>query len=271
MKLPKSTPRHNFRKKTLLTFWSGILSISIHLTLLGFFTHERQQHVKDETLSLTFSTSETKQLIKMTQDKSPSPNKKSKFFSDKNHQTDNERILPPLAKNINPPKSSQKKTPSSRYQLLKQLHTDISQPFLNNSRNTPFYKTDLSDNNMRVPYGTFVDLNTTKLHYFSYYYRMKQKMEFHWKNYLGNIARRLIASNHNKLASQFEYVTAIKIILNTHGELIKMKMVKQSGSIELDAAALQSFKKAEPFPNPPKPLIQKDGLIRLQWTFIVST
>ena len=47
-------------------------------------------------------------------------------------------------------------------------------------------------------------------------------------------------------------------------------MVGQSGVTDLDEAAMEAFKQAAPFPNPPKGIVEKDGRIRIRWDFILE-
>jgi len=39
--------------------------------------------------------------------------------------------------------------------------------------------------------------------------------------------------------------------------------------VDLDQTAVNAFRLAEPFPNPPKDLIESDGFVRVKWKFIV--
>ena len=40
---------------------------------------------------------------------------------------------------------------------------------------------------------------------------------------------------------------------------------------ELDDAAVEAFRQAAPFPNPPKGLIETDGTIKIRWNFVVES
>ena len=49
-----------------------------------------------------------------------------------------------------------------------------------------------------------------------------------------------------------------------------MKVVGESGLHDIDEAALEAFRAAEPFPNPPKGIVEKDGTIKIRWDFILE-
>ena len=49
-----------------------------------------------------------------------------------------------------------------------------------------------------------------------------------------------------------------------------MHLKSTSGVEELDAAAIESFNKAGPFPNPPKEMLE-NGRAKIEWGFVVKT
>jgi len=52
--------------------------------------------------------------------------------------------------------------------------------------------------------------------------------------------------------------------------LIKVQVIGRSGIQDLDDAAVEAFKAAAPFPNPPKGIVDEDGTIRIRWDFILE-
>jgi len=61
-------------------------------------------------------------------------------------------------------------------------------------------------------------------------------------------------------------VTAVKVRLDSDGRLQEARVVQPSGLEFLDRAAVDAFKEAQPFPNPPRAL-PVNGHIDLVWTF----
>ena len=47
-------------------------------------------------------------------------------------------------------------------------------------------------------------------------------------------------------------------------------MLTQSGVIDLDSAAVEAFREAAPFPNPPKGMVEGDGTIKIRWDFVLE-
>ena len=60
-----------------------------------------------------------------------------------------------------------------------------------------------------------------------------------------------------QLASSEDKITRCLITLDKEGKLVKVQVIGNSGVQELDQAAVEAFKSAAPFPNPPKVLLKK--------------
>jgi TonB family protein len=63
-------------------------------------------------------------------------------------------------------------------------------------------------------------------------------------------------------------MTVLRIHLGTDGRLAGSTVVQSSGIDFLDDEAVDAFKKAQPFPNPPKELVEGDGKIHFNFAFI---
>ncbi len=112
-------------------------------------------------------------------------------------------------------------------------------------------------------------LSTREFIYYTYYNRIKARLRQYWepkiKEKVGNILRQ-----GRTIASTTEKITKIVIILNDKGTLEKVQIVGPSGLTDLDDAAVEAFRAAAPFPNPPKGIIEDDGKIRIRWDFILE-
>jgi protein TonB len=51
---------------------------------------------------------------------------------------------------------------------------------------------------------------------------------------------------------------------------MRVQVVGESGVKDLDDAAVEAFRAAEPFPNPPKGIVDADGTIKINWDFILE-
>ncbi|MES2964717.1 MAG: TonB family protein [Bdellovibrionota bacterium] len=126
-----------------------------------------------------------------------------------------------------------------------------------------------TDDHLDVKTGMQTMLTTREFVYYSYYNRIKDKLRQYWqpkiKEKVERIFRqgRTIASNGNK-------ITKIIIVLDEKGVLQKVQVIGPSGVTDLDDAAVEAFRAAAPFPNPPNGIVDQDGLIKIRWDFILE-
>jgi protein TonB len=120
-----------------------------------------------------------------------------------------------------------------------------------------------------VALGDMTNLNTTEYKYYGFYHRIRQKLEQHWGNSIQEKAKKLYKVGR-RLPASGNMITAITVVLNDHGSIIDIKVEGTSGIRELDQAAIESFNKAGPFPNPPKGLLV-GGRATIQWGFVVKS
>ena len=113
-------------------------------------------------------------------------------------------------------------------------------------------------------------LNTKEFIYYGYYHRIRQRLERAWNTELRAVLISYIRSGR-KLSTDRNYVTRLVVVLDRHGRIKKVQILEDSGATELDDAAVDAFNRAGPFPNPPRGLIEKDGLIKIRWDFILQS
>ena len=112
-------------------------------------------------------------------------------------------------------------------------------------------------------------LNSKEFVYYTYYQRIRKKIRQHWEPSIRDKVRKIFAQGRN-IASTRDHITRVIITLNPQGELVGVKVVGASGVQDLDEAAIDAFRAAEPFPNPPKGIIDPDGTIKINWDFILE-
>lgn len=120
-----------------------------------------------------------------------------------------------------------------------------------------------------VPLGDMTNLNTTEFKYYGFYHRIRQKLEQYWGSSIQAKARNLYKAGRRLPASE-NLITAVQVVLDDRGRIVEIKIEGTSGIRELDQAAIESFNKAGPFPNPPKGLLV-DGRAVIQWGFVVKS
>jgi protein TonB len=119
-----------------------------------------------------------------------------------------------------------------------------------------------------VPLGEQTHLNTTEFKYYGFYHRIKQKLEQHWGASLQEKMERIYKSGR-QIASVDNRITSLVVKLDEKGNIVEVQISSTSGVRELDDAAIESFNKAGPFPNPPKGMME-NGVARIEWGFVVK-
>lgn len=112
-------------------------------------------------------------------------------------------------------------------------------------------------------------LNTREFVYYTYYQRIRAQLRQYWEPSIREKVKRIFAQGRS-IASTSDHITKVIIVLNKEGNLIKVQVVENSGVYDLDEAAVEAFKAAEPFPNPPKGMVEEDGTIKIRWDFILE-
>lgn len=125
------------------------------------------------------------------------------------------------------------------------------------------------DHLKNVQTGMQTLLSTREFVYFSYYNRIKDKLRQYWEPKIKEKMERIIRQGRT-IASQSDRITRIVIILDNKGTLMRVQVVGPSGVSDLDEAAVEAFRAAAPFPNPPKGIEEADGTIKIRWDFILE-
>ncbi|MEE2743088.1 MAG: energy transducer TonB [Bdellovibrionota bacterium] len=119
-----------------------------------------------------------------------------------------------------------------------------------------------------IPLGDMTNLNTTEYRYYGFFQRIRRKLEQYWGRSLKEKAKILFRSGR-RLHAKENKVTSLTVTINKKGEIIEVFLKGRSGIKELDEAAIESFNKAGPFPNPPKGFV-KNGQAKIEWGFVVK-
>lgn len=112
-------------------------------------------------------------------------------------------------------------------------------------------------------------LNTREFVYFTYYNRIKNQLSQYWEPLIKEKIEGIFRQGRN-IASTSNKITKLIVVLNSQGVLTKVQVLGASGVMDLDDAAVEAFKKAAPFPNPPKGIVEKDGTIKIRWDFVLE-
>lgn len=112
-------------------------------------------------------------------------------------------------------------------------------------------------------------LSTREFVYYAYYNRIKDALRQHWEPNVREKVK-IIYRQGRTIASAKDRVTQVLVTLNPRGDLIKVEVLTASGVVDLDNAAVEAFRAAAPFPNPPKGMVETDGTIKIRWDFVLE-
>jgi TonB family protein len=120
-----------------------------------------------------------------------------------------------------------------------------------------------------VAKGDRTVLSTREFKFFSYYHRIKETLRQYWKP---NVERKLaMLWSRGTQMRDAELVTQVVVMLDKSGAVARITRMGSSGLQDLDDAAMEAFREAAPFPNPPAGMIDPDGYVRIRWDFILRT
>lgn len=235
-----------------------------------------------------FQEEKQKQIVQTNQESLETP-VETKFLSEKNNKVEKQtraqktdtfnnktkEISPPVASlpsKTRPLKKENKQsleafklTPESLKEHTARQHQARNQrPSL-----SPLQENASSDFLEDIEIGNLTQLNTQEFKYYSFYQRIRERLEQHWGKGLQKTAEQLFRQGI-RLPSQEHHITSLKIIINQQGIITKVFVKGESGVHALDQVAIDSFFKAGPFPNPPQELV-KNGEAEIEWGFVVKT
>lgn len=112
--------------------------------------------------------------------------------------------------------------------------------------------------------GDATALNSKKWKHAPFFNRVKRAVAEEWHP-------EMVYVRHDPNGNVYgikDRVTVLRIHLQPDGKLAGWTVIQSSGVDFLDDAAIDAFKKAAPFPNPPKDLVEADSQIHFNFAFI---
>jgi protein TonB len=113
-------------------------------------------------------------------------------------------------------------------------------------------------------------LNTKEYKYFGYYNRIKNQLNQWWVPKVQQKFTKMMRQGRT-IASEENKITKLVITLNDSGYLVNVQVLAESGVRDLDEAAIEAFRSAAPFPNPPKGMVDSDGKVKIRWDCVVES
>lgn len=124
-----------------------------------------------------------------------------------------------------------------------------------------------SDYIENVPEGDGTFLNTKEFKYATFFIRVKDSVEGHWHTLTRQEYRRRDPTG--RIYGQRNRSTLLTVVLDDAGRLGSVRIAESCGLDFLDQAAVEAFRRAQPFPNPPDGIIEDDGNVRFNFQFVV--
>lgn len=121
-----------------------------------------------------------------------------------------------------------------------------------------------------VNQGAETMLNTREFKYYTYYTRIRRQLSQHWEPSVRGRLDKMFKQGR-RIASDQDHITKLLIVLSERGTLVKVQVLTESGVHDLDEAAIDAFRAAAPFPNPPKGIIESDGTVKIRWDFVLES
>lgn len=112
-------------------------------------------------------------------------------------------------------------------------------------------------------------LSTKEFVYYTYYARIRRQLNQYWGPKVREKLTKIYQQGRT-IASSEDKITKLLITLDKAGKLVKAQVIGDSGIHDLDEAAVEAFRAAAPFPNPPTGIIDPDGMIKIRWDFILE-
>lgn len=119
-----------------------------------------------------------------------------------------------------------------------------------------------------LPEGEGTFLNTKEFKYATFFYRVRDSVASYWEDLASREYRRRDPTGN--IHGVRDRQTLLHIQLAPDGSLSNVRVEQTSGVQFLDNVAVQAFRMAEPFPNPPAGIADEDGSIRFNFMFVVT-
>lgn len=122
-----------------------------------------------------------------------------------------------------------------------------------------------------VDQGLQTLLNTREFKYYSYYSRIRKQLAQHWEGEVRERLSKMFREGRSPAATSQDRITKVIVVLNSAGTLVRVQLLADSGVKDLDDAAIEAFRAAAPFPNPPAGIVEEDGTVKIRWDFVLES
>lgn len=261
-----------------------ILSVVAHLSVLAFliFIEKKAAQNKPEIIEISFvdeknlAFPELKKIVETDSSQANNlVNEKAKFLSEKNNTVAKEtRAKSAMKFHNSTSKMKYASGTATNTQDIFQKSFDAYGAMLKKEKQREQKRrgreSSSNDNLENIEEDFLTRVNSREYKYFSYYSRIKNQLNQWWVPKVQQKFNRMIRQGRT-IASQENKITKLIIVLNTDGLLVNVQVLAESGVKDLDDAAIEAFRSAAPFPNPPKGIIESDGTVKIRWDCVVES
>lgn len=120
-----------------------------------------------------------------------------------------------------------------------------------------------------IEFSSATNLNTDANTYYSFYSRVEELFYVRWGERLESHWNRLPYEFKKLNLAGRDWSTTLEVLLTSTGEFHSAKIFQASGYPPFDQAAVNAFKDAKFFPNPPREKVEPDGFVRLHYRLSV--
>jgi len=121
-----------------------------------------------------------------------------------------------------------------------------------------------------IEQGETTLLSTREYVYFGYFQRIRDRLDRAWNRSLRSQLSKIYRRGRT-IATDTDHTTKVLVTLNQEGAVTRVQVLEESGTRDLDDAAVKAFNEAGPFPNPPKGLMSGAGEVQIRWDFVLRT
>ena len=271
---PSQTISISIRKDFLLFLLFSILFHTLWLSIPKITQLSKVEEEK-EVVKLKIVQTKKRQIVQTNQKETKKKEIPKEVFLGKNTSiVDKQMVAKKVDKFNNEAGTDQQgqKKDSSKTISLSDLGVQkmaVKKPIIaKNSNAASARRSATTDHVEDVPLGELTQLNTTEFKFYGFYHRIRQKLEQYWGNSLREKAM-LLHRQGKAHRLRRERVTALVVVIDHLGNIVRVRLKSTSGVKELDDAAVESFNKAGPFPNPPHEML-KQGHAEIEWGFVVK-
>ncbi|MCB0347232.1 MAG: energy transducer TonB [Bdellovibrionales bacterium] len=236
---------------------------------------------KDDVIEVTINPQQGKQIAMFAEapeieviDKKQTPFLSKKWqrvsketIARKNGPTENRSPREQVSLQKNTKQTEQITDPNDLNQMVKPKPVDLSK------LGGLYAKTGDSSSGERlfkdIDIGDFNSINTDEYTFYSFHERINDRIRIRWVNRIEDTLIEFKRRGVIGALKKGENTTMIEIRLDKDGNYLNSVVIKSSGIKSWDEAAVLAFQTGAPFLNPPTELVEKDGIIHLQYRFSV--